>query len=130
MDALCQGIESWWSINSTDVSKRISRDAVETIMKWWHEYIYENTDDSAEAIMNAANLSGQAICITQTTAAHAFSYKITSLYKLPHGHAVAVCLPEIWKYMTEHFDKCVEGRGDDYLREVFLNISSAIQKQN
>lgn len=126
MDALCQGIESWWSINSTDVSKRISRDAVETIMKWWHEYIYENTDDSAEAIMNAANLSGQAICITQTTAAHAFSYKITSLYKLPHGHAVAVCLPVIWEYMLDNLDKCIDVRGKEYLFDIFNKIANSM----
>lgn len=99
LDALCQGIESWWSVNSTDESRKLSKEAIETIMEWWHEYIYENTDESARQIMCAANLAGQAICITQTTAPHAFSYKVTSLYGLPHGHAVAVCLPEIWEYM-------------------------------
>ena len=127
MDALCQGIESWWSVNSTDESKRLSKQAVETIMQWWHEYIYENTDESASHIMRAANLAGQAICITQTTAAHAFSYKITSLYKLPHGHAVAVCLPHIWKYMVEHMDKCVDNRGRFYLEQIFKDISESLK---
>ena len=101
MDALCQGIESWWSVNSTDESKEYSKIAVESIMKWWKEYIFENTDESAQHIMNAANYAGRAICITQTTAPHAFSYKITSLYGLPHGHAVAVCLPEIWTFIDK-----------------------------
>jgi len=123
MDALCQGIESWWSVNSTDESKKLSKAAVETIMHWWHEYIFENTDASAEAIMNAANLAGQAICITQTTAPHAFSYKITSLYHLPHGHAVAVCLPKIWEYMTQHPENCIDPRGFDYVSVVFLEIA-------
>lgn len=126
MDALCQGIESWWSVNSTEESKKLSKEAVEIIMQRWREYIFENTDASAEAIMHAANLAGQAICITQTTAPHAFSYKITSLYKLPHGHAVAVCLPEIWQYMLEHQEKCVENRGDDYLKSVFKEIAHSM----
>ena len=126
LDALCQGIESWWSINSTDDSKILSRQAVEEIMEWWHEYIFENTDESAMHIMHAANLAGQAICITQTTAAHAFSYKITSLYKLPHGHAVAVCLPEIWEYMNDNLDRCIDARGVDYLVNVFTQIAEAI----
>lgn len=126
MDALCQGIESWWSLNSTDASKRISREVVETIMRWWHEYIFENSEDSAEAIMHAANLSGQAICITQTTAPHAFSYKITSLYQLPHGHAVALCLPEIWAYMLNNMDKCKDVRGEGYLSVVFYEIATAM----
>lgn len=123
MDALCQGIESWWSVNSTDESKLLSKEAVETIMQWWHEYIFENTDASAVAILRAANLAGQAICITQTTAPHAFSYKITSLYKLPHGHAVAICLPVIWQYMFDHLDNCIDCRGKDYLLKTFDEIS-------
>ncbi len=126
LDALCQGIESWWSVNSTDESKKLSKEAVETIMQWWHEYIFDNTDESAKAIMHAANLAGQAICITQTTAAHAFSYKITSLYKLPHGHAVAVGLPEIWQYMIDNVDKCIDRRGQDYLTNVFSDISKTM----
>lgn len=126
LDALCQGIESWWSVNSTDESKEFSKIAVETIMKWWREYIFENTDESARQIMEAANYAGRAICITQTTAAHAFSYKITSLYKLPHGHAVAVCLPEIWQYMIDNLDKCIDGRGQEYLAGNFSDISKAM----
>ena len=126
LDALCQGIESWWSVNSTDESKEYSKIAVETIMKWWREYIFENTDESAKHIMEAANYAGRAICITQTTAAHAFSYKITSLYKLPHGHAVAVGLPEIWQYMIDNMDKCIDNRGQEYLTNVFSDISKAM----
>ena len=126
LDALCQGIESWWSVNSTDESKKLSKEAVETIMNWWHEYIFENTDESAKQIMYAANLAGQAICITQTTAPHAFSYKITSLYGIPHGHAVAVCLLEIWEYMLAHLEKCIDPRGSKYLDSVFISIAKAI----
>ena len=123
LDALCQGIESWWSVNSTDESKQLSKEAVEIIMQWWHEYIFDNTGESASHIMHAANLAGQAICITQTTAAHAFSYKITSLYNLPHGHAVAVCLPEIWEYMINHTENCIDSRGREYLNNIFYDIS-------
>ena len=130
LDALCQGIESWWSVNSTDESKILSKEAVETIMKWWREYIFENTEESAKQIMYAANLAGQAICITQTTAPHAFSYKITSMYKLPHGHAVAICLPEIWEYMLAHMDKCIDPRGNNYLDGIFCNIAKSMSCYN
>lgn len=126
LDSLCQGIESWWSVNSTDESKKLSKEAVETIMKWWHEYLYENTEESAKHIMCAANLAGQAICITQTTAPHAFSYKITSMYKLPHGHAVAVCLPEIWEFMINNITLCIDARGSGQLNSVFSAIAVAM----
>lgn len=130
LDALCQGIESWWSVNSTDASRLLSKKAVETIMKWWREYIFENTDESARQIMQAANLAGQAICITQTTAPHAFSYKITSLYKLPHGYAVAVGMAEIWEYMLSHPEKCIDPRGKDYLNNIFHEIAQSIGVDN
>ena len=92
----------------------------------WRKYIFENDDEAAKQIMLAANYGGRAINITQTTAAHAFSYKITSLYKLPHGHSVAVCLPEIWEYMIGHMDKCIDNRGQEYLSGVFALISKAM----
>lgn len=126
LDALCQGIESWWSINSTEKSILLSKKAIETILKWWREYIFQNSYEAAQNIMGAANYAGQAINISQTTAAHAFSYKLTSIYKIPHGHAVAIGLPQIWEYMLDHIDKCVDPRGSCYLNKVFLNISNAM----
>ena len=126
MDALCQGIESWWSVNSTEESYEYSRKTIELIMSNWRKYIFENDDEAAKQIMLAANYGGRAINITQTTAAHAFSYKITSLYKLPHGHAVAVCLPEIWTYMLGNLDKCIDSRGHSYMEHILINISHAM----
>lgn len=130
MDALCQGIESWWSVNSTEESYEYSRKTIELIMANWQKYIFENDEAAAKQIMLAANYGGRAINITQTTAAHAFSYKITSLYKLPHGHAVAVCLPEIWEYMIGHMDKCIDKRGQEYLSDIFALISKAMGCEN
>ncbi len=126
MDALCQGIESWWSVNSTDESKEYSKAAVELIMANWRQYIFDNDDDAAKVIMLAANYGGRAINIAQTTAAHAMSYKITSLYNLPHGHAVALCLPEIWDYMIGHTNNCIDIRGERYVRDVFESISRSV----
>ena len=126
MDALCQGIESWWSVNSTEESYDYSRKTIELIMANWRKYIFKNDVDAAAQIMLGANYGGRAINITQTTAAHAFSYKITSLYKLPHGHAVAVGLPVIWEYMLGNIDKCIDSRGPEYLADIFNQIAKAM----
>ena len=126
MDALCQGMESWWSVNSTDESKEYSRKAVQLVMENWRKYIFDNDSAAAEQIMLAANYGGRAINIAQTTAAHAMSYKITSLYKLPHGHAVAVCLPEIWDWMLAHPADCADSRGRAYLDGIFAEIAHAM----
>ena len=130
LDALCQGIESWWSVNSTEESYEYSRKAIELIMTNWRKYIFENDDEAAANIMLGANYGGRAINITATTAAHAMSYKITSLYRFPHGHAVAVCLPEIWEYMLSHMDKCIDARGSDYLDGIFHDIAHAMGVDN
>ena len=126
LDALCQGIESWWSVNSTEESKEYSKIAVETIMQNWRQYIFEDDEQAAEQIMLGSNYAGRAINITQTTAPHAFSYKLTSLYGIPHGHAVAICLPVIWKYMLNSLDKCIDQRKCKYLKEVFNNIAKSL----
>lgn len=126
LDALCQGIESWWSVNSTDESRGYSMEAIEGIMRNMDAYIKDNSAQAAEGIMLAANYSGRAINITQTTAAHAMSYKLTSMYGLPHGHAVAVCLPEIWDYMIDHIGDCSDERGAKYLETVFRDIAHAM----
>lgn len=126
MDALCQGIESWWSINSTEESKDYSKKTVGLIMSNWRKYIFENDDEAAAQIMLAANYSGRAINITQTTAPHAMSYKLTSLYGLPHGHAVAICLPEVWNYMIEHPQQCIDIRSKNYLTGIFNEISQTL----
>lgn len=126
LDALCQGIESWWSVNSTEESKTYARQAVEAIVRYWRPYIVDNDADAAGQIMWAANYAGRAINISATTAAHAMSYKLTSLYGLPHGHAVAVCLPEIWDYMLTPAAVCIDPRGKAYLLSIFDDIAHAL----
>lgn len=126
LDALCQGIESWWSVNSTPESMEYSRETVERILANWESYIFENDECAAKEIMLAANFSGRAINITATTAAHAMSYKLTSLYHLPHGHAVAVSMREIWGHMLTDVQNWRDPRGDEYLRAVFSEILERI----
>ena len=98
LDALCQSIESWWSVNATEKSREYSRHALNTLMFNMKDYIANKEDGNAE-MLEASNYAGKAINITQTTAAHAMSYKLTSLYGIPHGRAVFMCLPSIWKLM-------------------------------
>ncbi|MCI8663804.1 MAG: phosphonoacetaldehyde reductase [Hungatella sp.] len=126
LDALCQAIESWWSVKSDDVSKAYSKKAIVNIRDNWREYIKDNSEKAAEKIMAASNYAGRAINIAETTSAHAMSYKITSLYKVPHGHAVAICMTEIWKYILNHQDKCTDSRGDKYLKNVLKDIESLV----
>ena len=130
LDAICQGIESWWSVNSTPESRAFSKEAVSRIMTHWKEYLHDGSATAAEQIMLAANTAGKAINITQTTAPHAMSYKLTSMYKIPHGHAVALCLPEVWEHMMKHSDECIDPRGKEFLKQILQDISDAVSKEN
>ncbi len=125
LDALCQGIESWWSLGSTDESIEYARTAVDKVMKNYRAYLSGDSVAAAE-IMLGANLAGRAINLTATTAAHAMSYKLTSLFRIPHGHAVAMVLPEVWEYMINNIEKCADRRGAEHLRRVFSDIASAM----
>lgn len=118
LDAWCQAIEAYWSVNSTDESKVYSLTAIEKIVKNVDAYLLGDSVASSE-IMLASSQAGRAINIAQTTSAHAMSYNLTSNCSVPHGYAVAVCLPKIWRYMLNNTDKCVDKRGEQYLIEVF-----------
>lgn len=112
LDALCQSVESAWSLGATAESREYAGRAIALIRDNWRGYILSGDGDAAARILSAANLSGRAINISETTAAHAMSYKLTSLYGLPHGHAVALCLGEVWEYNRAHAgDAAREGGG-------------------
>lgn len=130
MDALCQGMESFWSVNSNEESMGYSKTAITMILDHWQRYIEENDDEAARCIMLAANYAGRAINITQTTAPHAMSYKLTSMYGLPHGHAVALCLPEVWQFMLEHPEQCVDPRGETHLGHVFDALAQTMNVES
>lgn len=125
MDALCHAIESFWSVNSTDVSKEYSRKAIELVLKHMDGYL-ENTEDGNAGMLTAANTAGKAINITQTTVGHAMCYKITSLYKSAHGHAAALCDRKLFPWMLQNTDKCIDPRGEEYLESVFTEIANAM----
>lgn len=96
MDALCQCIESLWSKKATRQSRVYAKKGLKLFDKSYRGYI-NNEYSAVEAMQWVANYSGRAINISETTAAHAMSYKITSLFGIPHGHAVAICMSAIFE---------------------------------
>ena len=92
MDAYCQAIESYWAKRATAESRELALEAIRLCRQ--HLVTAVNTPDAAanEGMARAAHLAGQAINISRTTAAHALSYRITSQYGIPHGHAVALSI--------------------------------------
>ena len=123
MDALCHSVEAFWSVNSNDESKEYSRKAMRMITGNIDAYL-AGDPEAAKTMLRAANYAGKAINITQTTAGHAMSYKITKLFGTPHGHAAAICVEKLWPFMLTHLDLCVDSRGTEYVAKMFVELSA------
>lgn len=122
LDALCHGIESFWSINSTKESREFAASAISSILMYGNRYL-ENDPEACRKMLLAAYQAGKAINITKTTAGHAMCYKLTSLYGVSHGHAAALCVRRLWPYMLAHLEDCVDPRGQNWLKKMFLELA-------
>lgn len=102
MDAYCHGIESYWAKNATAMSREYARQAIILCRDNIANYVNSNDIEAAKNMILASNLAGKAINISRTTASHAISYKMTSEYGIPHGHAVALTIPQLFEFNTRN----------------------------
>ena len=109
MDALAQGIESFWSRGSNNDSKVHAYLAIIGVLDNLNNYL-AGDPHAAEEMLDASFQSGKAIQITRTTAAHAMSYMLTKQFGLAHGHACMLTLPTLWEMMQdkEHMQSMLE----------------------
>lgn len=123
LDAFSQAIEAYWSVDSTEETKRYAGEAIKLILNNLEITVNNPTSESRIVMAKASNLAGKAINISKTTACHAISYPITSYFGIPHGHAVALTLGEILVYnnsVTE--EDCLDLRGIEYVKENMLGL--------
>lgn len=100
MDALCQGIESYWAVKATPESRIHAERAILGVLRNFDAYLAGDAD-AADTMLEAAYESGCAIRISRTTAAHAMSYQITKRIGPAHGHACMLTLPHLWRHMGD-----------------------------
>lgn len=125
MDAFSHGIESFWSVNSTEESKAYSKEAISGVLENMEGYL-ANTEAGNAGMMRAAHTAGRAINITQTTAGHAMCYKITALFGVAHGHAAILCNRVLFPWMIRNIDLCADTRGERYLQSVLTDIAAVM----
>jgi alcohol dehydrogenase len=131
MDALSQAIESYWCINSIDESKIYAEEAIKLVIKNLERCVNSPSDESREKMLRASNLAGKAINLTKTTACHSIAYPITSYFGIPHGHAVALTLPEMLLYNSDCTKKdCNDKRGAEYVGEIIKKIANLLGEEN
>ena len=127
LDALCQGIEAYWSVNSTEKSSEYAQKAIELAFTNIRDAVKRPSEEVRIAMAKASHLSGKAINISKTTACHAVSYPLTAHFGVPHGHAVALTMPVflVFNSMVTK-DDCNDERGVDFVRERMAEIFSYI----
>ncbi len=101
LDALAQGIESYWSRSATEDSRVHAYLAILGVLDNLKAYL-KGDSHAADEMLDASYQSGKAICITRTTAAHAMSYRLTMTMGLAHGHACFITLPVLWDRLAEN----------------------------
>jgi alcohol dehydrogenase class IV len=128
LDALCQGIESYWSTNSTEKSRDYAKQAVKLAWRNIEKAVNKPGKENRLNMAKAANLSGKAINISKTTACHSISYPITSYFNIPHGHAVTLTMPEMLDFnynLTEN--DCNDKRGSSFVKQRIREIFNIIR---
>ncbi len=131
MDALCQAVESYWSINSTEESKNYAKKAMILTLGSIDKAVNGDSIIAKQNMLNAANLAGKAINITKTTAPHAVSYTFTSNHGIPHGHAVGLILGQFAIYNNNvQKDDCLDKRGVEYVKQTIQEICDIFNVNN
>ncbi len=100
LDALSQGIESYWSRSATEDSRVHAYLAILGVLDNLKAYL-DGDPHASDEMLDASYQSGKAIQITRTTAAHAMSYQLTKQLGLAHGHACLLTLPVLWEKMLD-----------------------------
>lgn len=103
LDALAQGIESYWSRAATEDSRVHAYLAILGVLDNLKAYL-AGDPHAEEEMLDAAHQGGKAIRITRTTAAHAMSYRLTKTFGIAHGHACILTLPVLWEMMIGNKD--------------------------
>lgn len=118
LDAFCQAIESIWAVGATQESVAYAREAIELVHAALPQVLSEPQLALRQQLCRGSHLAGRAINITKTTLPHALSYHLTSKHGLAHGIAVAVTLPQVWRYNARvTSEDCLDPRGPGAVRQ-------------
>lgn len=136
LDALSHAMEAIWSKYSNEDSRAYGQKAISLILTNYKAYLSLENENNAkaqgkapsaeepskqvlESIAEAANLAGKAIAVTRTTAGHALSYKLGSLYQLPHGLATAMVNRALYPFMCREKSRMTDPENLLFLAKCF-----------
>lgn len=99
LDALCHATEAYWAKKSNKVVRQHSLKAIQLIKSSLIPLLLDLQNiELRSKLFEAAVYSALAFSQTKTTACHAISYPLTNYFKIDHGIAVCLTLPEILEH--------------------------------
>lgn len=104
-DAIAQAMESLLSKKSNSKSIDFASKSLNISLKYYLDFLKNSNEENTSAMCLAANLAGEAINISKTTAPHAVSYPFTAFYNISHGHAVSLTLNKFLKFNYKNLAK-------------------------
>jgi alcohol dehydrogenase len=95
MDALTHAIEAYVGIQKNPISDSLAKQAVALIADNFIEAVQNGSNLQARlAMANAATIAGIAFSNSMVTMVHALGHSLGALCHVPHGDAMAICLPD------------------------------------
>jgi len=109
IDALIHAAESYLSPNASELTKLLSLDATQKILKGFQQMAFHGTDKRFEFLddfLVGACYAGIAFGNAGVGAVHALSYPLGGTYHVPHGEANYQFFTAVFKY---YYDKAPSG---------------------
>lgn len=130
LDALCQAMESYWSVLSTEESRNYARNALVLVLTHLERAVNQPDRRARAGMAEAAHRAGQAINLSKTTACHAVSYPLTAHFGVPHGLAAALTLPSMLVFNAGiSAEDCQDGRGAAWVRHILMDLVEMLNRR-
>ena len=131
IDALVQGVEAFWAVDTNEEAQFFAKQAISLTLKHLKDSVdYGRVEDRTQ-MLKAAYYSGKAIAITKTTAAHAFSYYLSTHHKIPHGQAVGLLLIPCMLFNEGVTEQDVsDPRGVGYVKQMLQELYNLFGEEN
>lgn len=128
LDAISQSIESAWAVGATEESQKLSYSALSKSIDAYKDFVnLDNPEHASQQMIEASNIAGQAINISKTTSAHAWSYGVSSYHDIAHGHAVWTTLPKIFELHNSSSElQMNDPRGQKHLKETMGKLKDIL----
>ena len=99
MDALTHAVEACLGIQKNPISDAVAASAIRLIFNNLVEAVRNGKNLQARLGMaNAATLAGIAFSNSMVTMVHAIGHSLGAVCHLPHGDAMAICLPDVLEF--------------------------------